>query len=105
MAVSCKGAHFPQDILLTSVRWYVAYSLSSRHVEELMEERGVSVAHATIQRWVVQDSPQLAEAFHRRKRPVWGSGRMGTSPTSQSRARGALSRAPWTNTARPSISS
>ena len=36
-----------------------------------MEERGVPVDHATIQRWVVKYSPQLEEAFHRRKRPVW----------------------------------
>ena len=33
MAVSFKGAHFPQDIILTAVRWYVAYPLSTRHVE------------------------------------------------------------------------
>jgi len=45
MLVSFKGAHFPQDIILTCVRWYVAYPLSYRHVEELMEERGVSVDH------------------------------------------------------------
>ena len=76
MAVSFKGAHFPQDIILTSVRWYVTYPLSYRHVEELMEERGVSVDHATIQRWVVKYSPQLEEAFHRRTRPVWVSWRM-----------------------------
>jgi putative transposase len=50
--------------------------LSYRHVEELMEERGVPVDHATIQRWVVKYSPQLEEAFHRRKRPVWVSWRM-----------------------------
>src|SRR5262249_17995501 len=31
--ISCKGAHFPQDIMLTGVRWYVAYPLSYRHVE------------------------------------------------------------------------
>ena len=43
MVVSFKGAHFPQDIILMGVRWYVAYPLSYRHVEELMEERGVSV--------------------------------------------------------------
>jgi putative transposase len=70
MAVSFKGAHFPKDIILMGVRWYVAYPLSYRHVEELMEERGVAVDHATIQRWVVKYSPQLEEAFHRRKRPV-----------------------------------
>ena len=76
MAVSFKGAHFPQDIILMGVRWYVAYPLSYRHVEELMEERGISVDHATIQRWVVKYSPQLEEAFHHRKRPVRVSWRM-----------------------------
>jgi transposase-like protein len=76
MPVSFKGAHFPQDIILMGVRWYVAYPLSYRHVEELMEERGVSVDHATIQRWVVKYSCQLAEAFHHRKRPVGRSWRM-----------------------------
>ena len=44
------------------VRWYVAYPLSYRHGEELMEERGVPVDHATIQRWVVKYSSQ-AEAM------------------------------------------
>jgi putative transposase len=76
MAISFKGAHFPQEIILTGVRWYVAYPLSYRHVEELMAERGVAVDHATIQRWVVKYSPLLEAAFHRRKRPVWVSWRM-----------------------------
>jgi len=76
MAVSFKGAHFPQDMILTGVRWYVAYPLSTRQVEELMRERGVHVDHATINWWVIKYSPQLEEAFHRRKRPVWVSWRM-----------------------------
>ena len=74
--ISFKGAHFPQEIILMCVRWYVAYPLSYRHVEELMEERGVSVDHATINRWVIKYSPHLAEAFHRRKRPVGISWRL-----------------------------
>ena len=74
--ISFKGAHFPQDIILMGVRWYVAYPLSYRHVEELMEERSVPVDHATLQRWVVTYSPLLEEAFHRRKRLVWVSWRM-----------------------------
>src|SRR2546423_12867215 len=76
MAISFKGAHFPSEIILMGVRWYLAYPLSYRHVEELLEERGVPIDHATIQRWVVKYSPQLEEAFHRRKRPVWVSWRM-----------------------------
>ena len=37
MAVNFKGAHFPQEIILTCVRWYLAYPLSYHQVEELME--------------------------------------------------------------------
>jgi transposase-like protein len=76
MAVNFKGAHFPQEIILTGVRWYVAYPLSTRPVEALLCERGVHVDHATINRWVVTDSPPMEEAFHRRKRSVWVSWRM-----------------------------
>jgi len=76
MAIDFKGAHFPPEVILMGIRWYVAYPLSTRHVEELMAERGVEVDHSTINRWVIKYSPQLEEAFHRRKRPVWVSWRM-----------------------------
>jgi transposase-like protein len=45
--VSVKGAHFERDIMLTCVRWYLACPLSYRQLEELMQERGVSVDHST----------------------------------------------------------
>src|SRR2546427_11790428 len=48
MAINFKGAHFPPEVILMGIRWYVAYPLSTRHVEELMEERGVEVDHSTI---------------------------------------------------------
>ena len=48
--VSLKAAHFAKDIILTCVRWYLAYSLSYRQVEELMQEPGGSVDHATVHR-------------------------------------------------------
>src|SRR5262245_55260695 len=51
MAISFKGAHCPQDIMLMGIRWYVAYPLSTRHVEERMHERGVRVDHSTI-KWI-----------------------------------------------------
>ena len=76
MAISFNGAHFPPEVILMGVRWYLAYPLSTRHVEELMAERGVKVDHATINRWVIKYSPLLEEAFHRRKRPVWVSWRL-----------------------------
>ena len=59
MAISFKGAHFPKEVILMGVRWYVAYPLSTRHVEELMEERGVDVDHSTINRWTIKYSPLL----------------------------------------------
>ena len=76
MAISFKGAHFPQEVILMGVRWYVAYPLSTRHVEELMEERRMEIDHSKMNLWVVTYSPPLNDAFHRRKRPVWVSWRM-----------------------------
>nr|WP_205790115.1 IS6 family transposase [Microvirga makkahensis] len=52
------------------VRWYLAYGLSLRNLEEMMAERGISVDHATIHRWIIRYSPDLLERFNRRKRPV-----------------------------------
>jgi putative transposase len=74
--LSFKSAPVPQDSMRMGIRWDVAYPLSYRHSEELMEERGVAVDHATIPRGVVQDSPLLAAVFHRWKRSVWARWRM-----------------------------
>lgn len=57
MMVSFQGIHCAQDILLVGGRWSVAYPLSERHVAALLEEGGVSVDHAILQRWVGTDSP------------------------------------------------
>ncbi|WP_246812315.1 IS6 family transposase [Microvirga sp.] len=50
----------------------MAYNLSLRNLEEMMVERGISVDHATIGRWVVRYSPELLERFNSRKRAVTG---------------------------------
>ncbi len=71
MVICVKGAHFPQEIILMGVRWYVVYPLSRRHVEELMEERGVELDHATITRRVIKYSPLLEDVLRRRKHSVW----------------------------------
>lgn len=47
------------------VRWYLAYSLSYRDVEELAVERGLSVDRSTVHRWVVRYAPQLEECFRK----------------------------------------
>ncbi len=53
------------------VRWYLAYSLSYRDIEELALERGLKVDHSSINRWVIKYAPLLEKAFRKRhKRPV-----------------------------------
>jgi putative transposase len=74
--VSFKGAHFEKDLILTCMHWYVAYPLSYRQREEMMQERGVSVDHSTINRWVLKYTPGLEQAFRRRTRPVGTSWRL-----------------------------
>jgi transposase, IS6 family len=54
-----KWKLFQSDIILLCVRWYLKYPLSYRNLEEMMAERGLSVAHTTIMRWVTQYSPIL----------------------------------------------
>ena len=71
-----KRFHYPLEVMLTCVRWYVAYPLSLRHIEEMMQERGVFVDHATVHRWAIKMVPVLAAVFRRRKHPVGKSWRM-----------------------------
>ena len=49
--IDFKGSRFGREIVLWSVRWYVAYPISDRQLEEMMEERGVEVDHSTLNRW------------------------------------------------------
>jgi putative transposase len=68
----------PLDTMLLCVRWYVAYPLSLRNLEEMMRERGLFVDHSTIHRWVMKLIPVLEEAFRKRKRKR-GIGAVGKS--------------------------
>ena len=61
--------------MMVCIRWYAAYPLSFRHLEEMMEERGVSVDHSTVSRWAIRFLPLLEKIFRKHKRPVGGSWR------------------------------
>ena len=74
--IEFKGSHFERDVILWGVRWYVAYPISYRQLEEMMQERGVEVDYATLNRWVVESVPLLDKQFRARKRPVGSSWRM-----------------------------
>ena len=54
-----KGRHCEGQVILLCVRWYLRYSLSYRDLEEMMRERGLTVDHTTIYRWVQRYAPEL----------------------------------------------
>jgi len=74
--LATKGMRFPLDVILVCIRWYAAYPLSYRHLEEMMQERGVFVDHSSINRWAIRFLPALEKVFRKHKRPVGVSWRM-----------------------------
>jgi putative transposase len=74
--IDFKGHRIEKDIILTCVRWYLAYPLSYRNLKEMMAERGLSVDHTNIYRWVQKFTPKLEAVFRKgNKRPVGKSWR------------------------------
>jgi transposase-like protein len=65
-----KRLHYPIEIIPQCVRWYLAYALSLRNLEEMMAERGIAVDHSTLHRWVIRLVPRLNKVFRRHKRSV-----------------------------------
>jgi IS6 family transposase len=63
-----RGRHFEDMIIILCVRWYLRYSLSYRDLEEMMVERGLSVDHVTIWRWVQRYAPILNQRLRRERR-------------------------------------
>jgi putative transposase len=61
MSVSFIGAHFPKDVILHAVFFYLRYGVSYLDIEEIMDERGVTVDHATFHRWVERYAGQVAK--------------------------------------------
>ncbi|MGG1151018.1 IS6 family transposase, partial [Bacillus wiedmannii] len=60
-----KWRHYQPDIIVLTVRWYLRYNLSFHDLVEMMEERGLSLAHTTIMRWVHQYGPELNERIRK----------------------------------------
>ncbi|WP_394141725.1 IS6 family transposase [Cytobacillus oceanisediminis] len=71
-----KWKHYQPDIILLTVRWFLRYNLSFRNLVEMMEERGLSMAHTTIMRWVHQYGPELNERVRRHLKPTNDSWRV-----------------------------
>ena len=74
--ISFKGSHYPKDVVLFAVFFYVRYAVSCRDLEEIMAERGVDVDHATLNSGVVKYSPLIACRARRRQSQTSNSWRM-----------------------------
>jgi hypothetical protein len=59
-----KGRHFEGEIVVWAVRWYCRYGVSYRDLEQMMGERGLSVDHSTIYRWVQHRLLCFADTEH-----------------------------------------
>jgi len=71
-----KGRHFDRQIIVLCVSWYTSFKLSSRDLVIMMADRGISVTHTTILRWVQRYLPEFEKRWRRYARPVGGSWRM-----------------------------
>ena len=75
-----KGRHFDREIIILCVRWYLRFKLSFRDLVEMIAERGISLAHTTIMRWIQRDVPEFEKrwnASHAEPAPLGAS----TKPT------------------------
>ncbi len=71
-----KWKHYQPDIILLTVCWYLRYNLNFRDLVEMMEERGLSLAHTTIMRWVHQYGPELDKRIRRHLKQIDDSWRV-----------------------------
>ena len=54
-----KWRHYPGDIILWCVRWYLRFPISFAHMAEMALERGVLIHSSCIWRWVQIYGPEL----------------------------------------------
>ena len=71
-----KYTHYPKIVIFRCVYYYLRFPLSYRDIEELMEERGLSIDHSTIQDWVIKYAPMFSEKVQKKKKKVNRSWRM-----------------------------
>jgi transposase-like protein len=65
-----RGRRFEGEIIELCVRWYITYRLSYRDLVAMMAERGLSLSHTTILRWVIHYVPQFEKRWNRWARGV-----------------------------------
>src|SRR6266481_8325751 len=71
-----KWRQFEPEVILLAVGWYLRFALSYRDLEELLAERGISVDHVTLWRWVQRYAPEIQRQLRPRLRPTNDSWRV-----------------------------
>ena len=71
-----KGRHFDQEIIILCVRWYITFKLSFRDLVQMMAERGITLSHTTILRWVQQYVLEFEKRWNHYAQPVGDSWRV-----------------------------
>jgi transposase-like protein len=71
-----KGRHFDGQIIILCVSWYASFKLSLRDLVIMIADRGVTLAHTTILRWIQHYMPEFEKRWSRHARPIGGSWRM-----------------------------
>ncbi len=71
-----KGRHFDRLLIIQAVRWYITFKLSYRDVCEMMAERGVTLVHTTVLRWVQCYVPVFEKRWQKYARPTGSSWRV-----------------------------
>jgi IS6 family transposase len=71
-----RGRHFEATLIVQAVSWYLRYALSYRDIEEMLLERGLTVDHSTINRWVLAYAPAIERRLRQFRKPHCGSVRV-----------------------------
>src|SRR3954464_5841534 len=68
-----KGRHLEASLILQAVCWYLRCPLSCRDIEELFRERGLTVDHGILNRWVLAHAPLIERGLGSFRKPHCGS--------------------------------
>ncbi|RZA27361.1 MAG: IS6 family transposase [Proteobacteria bacterium] len=74
--LSFKGRQFTAEVILWAVRWYLMFPISYRDLELMLADRGVTIAHTTIFRWIQAYAAELEQRIRLHLRPSNGSWRV-----------------------------
>ena len=73
---SFKGRQFTAEVILWAVRWYLMFPISYRDLELMLRDRGVTVAHTTVFRWIQAYAPEIEKRIRPHLRSSNGSWRV-----------------------------